>query len=180
MPPSGKSRAVFLDRDGVINRSIVRDGKPYAPVLLDDIEILPGVSSACTQLVNAGYLLIVVTNQPDVASGKALQSDIEAIHHEMMSKLPLTDILVCYSAEDSDSRRKPSPGMLLEAAEKYAIDLKQSYLIGDRWKDIEAGLTACCTTFFIDYGYREKLKSQAHYKVSNLAEAVDIILESNK
>ena len=180
MLPSGKLKAVFLDRDGVINRSSVIDGKPYAPIHIQDIELLPGVEGACLKLSSAGYLLIVVTNQPDVATGKAQKSDIEAIHAYLMEALPLTDINVCYSKNDDDPRRKPAAGMLIESAQKYKIDLGGSYMIGDRWKDIEAGATAGCTTLFIDYGYKEGSKRKPHYTVRDLAEATDIILDLNQ
>jgi D-glycero-D-manno-heptose 1,7-bisphosphate phosphatase len=147
-------RAVFLDRDGVLNRAVVRDGKPYPPASLEELEILPGVPEALAQLREAGFLLIVVTNQPDVARGTQRRERVEAINNALKSALPLDEVVTSY--EDGDSpRRKPNPGMLLEAAERYRIDLARSFMIGDRWKDVETGRRAGCRTVFIDYGYRE-------------------------
>jgi D-glycero-D-manno-heptose 1,7-bisphosphate phosphatase len=147
-------RAVFLDRDGVLNRACVRDGKPYPPASLEELEILPGVPEALAQLRQAGFLLIVVTNQPDVARGTQRRERVEAINEALQSALPIDEVVTSY--EDGESpRRKPNPGMLLEAAERHRIDLARSFMIGDRWKDVEAGRRAGCRTVFIDYGYRE-------------------------
>lgn len=148
-------RAVFLDRDGVLNRAFVRDGKPYPPASLEELEILPGVPEALARLRQAGFLLIVVTNQPDVARGTQRREQVEAINDALKSALPLDEVVTSY--EDGDSpRRKPNPGMLLEAAERHRIDLARSFMIGDRWKDVEAGRRAGCRTVFIDYGYTER------------------------
>jgi D-glycero-D-manno-heptose 1,7-bisphosphate phosphatase len=147
-------RAVFLDRDGVLNRTVVRDGKPYPPASVEELQILPGVPEALAQLREAGFLLIVVTNQPDVARGTQRRERVEAINDALKSALPLDEVVTSY--EDGDSpRRKPNPGMLLEAAERHRIDLARSFMIGDRWKDVEAGRRAGCRTVFIDYGYCE-------------------------
>jgi D-glycero-D-manno-heptose 1,7-bisphosphate phosphatase len=153
-------RAVFLDRDGVLNRAFVRDGKPYPPASLEELEILPGVPEALARLRQAGFLLIVVTNQPDVARGTQRRERVEAINDALTSALPLDEVVTSY--EDGDSpRRKPNPGMLLEAAERHRIDLACSFMIGDRWKDVEAGRRAGCRTVFIDYGYRETFQCAA-------------------
>jgi D-glycero-D-manno-heptose 1,7-bisphosphate phosphatase len=146
--------AVFLDRDGVLNRSIVRGGKPYPPRSLSEVEVLPGVAEALGRLREAGFLLIVVTNQPDVARGTQRREVVEAINGILRELLPLDDVLTCY--EDGDSpRRKPNPGMILEAAAVYGIELNESFLIGDRWKDVEAGYRAGCQTVLLDYEYGE-------------------------
>ncbi|MEI7770047.1 MAG: HAD family hydrolase [Chloroflexales bacterium] len=176
-------RAIFLDRDGVINRAIVRKGKPYPPASLDELELLPGVPAALTRLHAAGFRLIVVTNQPDVARGTANRADIEAIHRRLQlgdadqPPLPIDRFQVCYH-DDSDgcSCRKPAPGMLLAAAQEEGLDLAASYMVGDRWRDIEAGRRAGCTTLFIDYGYDEAERSPPDARFSSLAEATDWIL----
>jgi len=146
--------AVFLDRDGVLNRSIVRGGKPYPPRSLAELEVLPGVPEALGRLRRAGFLLVGVTNQPDVARGTQRREVVEAINAALSAALPLDDIVTCYDDGDSP-RRKPNPGMILEAAAKHNIALGHSFLIGDRWKDIEAGRRAGCRTVLLDYQYQE-------------------------
>ncbi len=170
-------RAVFLDRDGVLVRAMIRDGKPYPPVGLDDLEILPGVADALRRLHEAGYLLIVVTNQPDVARGTQTQAMVEAQNAAMRVILPLDDVRTCYHTDsDGCSCRKPLPGLLLAAAQECHIDLASSYMVGDRWRDVEAGLRAGCKTIFINYDYRESLRCRPHAQVVSLAEAADWIL----
>jgi len=170
-------RAVFLDRDGVINRAFVRDGRSYPPVSLDEVEILPQVELALINLKEAGYLLIVVTNQPDVASGKTSKLVVDRINNLLMDSLPIDEIRTCFH-EDKDrcQCRKPLPGLLISASREYQINLEASFMIGDRWRDIEAGQAAGCKTFFIDYGYQERQPDSPDFIVSSLAEAAEIII----
>jgi D-sedoheptulose 7-phosphate isomerase len=174
----GKSRAVFLDRDGVINRVVVREGKPFPPATLQELEILPGVLEALHQLKQHGYKLVVVTNQPDVRRGTQSQATVEAMHQALSARLPLDDILVCYHTDqDKCDCRKPLPGMLLEAARKHNIDMATSFMVGDRWRDIEAGYNAGCRTILIDYGYSERPPDHApDFRARSLHEAADWIL----
>lgn len=173
-------RAVFLDRDGVINRALVRDGKPYPPQTIDELEVLPGVPEALAQLREAAYLLIVVTNQPDVARGTQSREAVEAMHEALKAQLALDEISACYhDNKENCACRKPAPGMLLEAAEEYLIDLAKSFMVGDRWRDIEAGERAGCTTIFIDYQYDEALTCPPDHIVGSLTEAAAWILEHN-
>lgn len=170
-------RAVFLDRDGVINRACVIDGKPYPPAELAVMEILPGVPEALAALARAHFLLVVVTNQPDVARGKTPRATVEAIHHHLMTHLPIDEILTCFhDNDDGCDCRKPLPGLLLRAAQTHAIHLEKSYMVGDRWRDVEAGEKAGCKTMFIDYGYQEKQPESPHFRVQNLMEAAHLIL----
>lgn len=172
-----KRRAVFLDRDGVINRAIVQNGNPHPPSGLDELEILPGVPEALARLRAAGFRLIVVTNQPDVARGKQTRKAVETIHKALQSQLPLDEFRVCYHDDaDGCACRKPAPGMLLDAAKAVDLDLAKSFMVGDRWRDIEAGRRAGCTTILIDYHYAEIERSHPHARVSSLPEAVDWIL----
>jgi len=150
------NRAVFLDRDGVINRAPVRLGKPYAPGVLAEMEILPGVADALEQLHRASFLLIVVTNQPDVARGTQTRDVVEAMHAFLQATFPLTEIIACYEDGDLCPDRKPNPGMLLKAAAQHDIDLSTSFMVGDRWRDVEAGRRAGCQTVFLDYQYEEQ------------------------
>ena len=170
-------RAVFLDRDGVINRAEVRDGKPYPPVSLAAMEILPGVPEALRALHAEGWLLIVVTNQPDVARGTAKRADVEAINRHLQEALSIDEFRTCYhDAGDGCDCRKPAPGALLAAAGAHGIDLQRSFMVGDRWRDVEAGVRAGCKTVFIDYGYAEKQPQSFDFKVLSLREAAAIIL----
>ncbi|MDP3561968.1 MAG: HAD family hydrolase [Legionellaceae bacterium] len=169
--------AVFLDRDGVINRSVVVNGKPYPPANLAAMEILPQVPEALEALSHAGFLLIVITNQPDVARGTTSQETVEEIHNHLAHHLPIQAFYACYHLDEHQCDcRKPAPGALLDAANKHHIDLAQSYMVGDRWRDIEAGQRAGCKTIFIDYGYDEKQPTSMNFSVQTLMEATHIIL----
>lgn len=172
-------RAVFLDRDGVINRALVRDGRPYPPAALDELEILPDAPAALADLKRLGYLLVVVTNQPDVGRGVQTREAVEAMHAELKRALPLDDVLVCYHTDsDRCDCRKPLPGLIFRAAERYGIDVRASYLIGDRWRDIEAGESAGCMTILIDHGYAERGPGAGPMqRVSSLRAAADWIGE---
>jgi D-sedoheptulose 7-phosphate isomerase len=178
MAHNDKHRAVFLDRDGVLNRVFVRQGKPSPPASLQELELLPGVPEALHDLKKHGYELLVVTNQPDVARGTQSQQTVDAMHRALSSRLPLDDILVCYhSDEDQCECRKPLPGMLRKGASKHNIDLATSFMVGDRWRDIEAGHRAGCKTIFIDHGYAERSPDPApDLRVRSLREAADWII----
>lgn len=171
-------RAVFLDRDGVLNHADVWDGKPYAPRALADFHIFPGVEAELGRLLCLGFRLIVVTNQPDVGNGFVSREVVEAMHHHLKSLLPIHDVLAClHSQRDGCECRKPKPGMLLEAARRYGVDLLNSYMIGDRWSDVAAGNAAGCRTIFIDRSYAESYNHDpADWTVPDLAGAVDIII----
>lgn len=173
-------KAVFLDRDGVINRSSVIDGKPYPPRSLAEFMILDGVREACHDLKSRGFSLVVATNQPDVGRGALEQELVEAMHAEMCRELPIDHVEVCYDSGHSPSAfRKPAPGMLLAAARKLDIDLPRSYMVGDRWKDIDCGAAAGCKTIFIDHSYAEQLHALPDFRVATLLEAAKIILETD-
>jgi D-glycero-D-manno-heptose 1,7-bisphosphate phosphatase len=171
------NRAVFLDRDGVINYPKVIDGKPYPPDSLPHLKLLPKVADALNLLHDAGFLLIVVTNQPDVARGKVSIDVVEEMNNYLKASLPLDYIYSCYHDDYENCHcRKPKPGALIEAASIYKIDLSKSFMVGDRWRDVEAGESAGCKTFFIDYGYNEKHPDAQDYTVRSLYEATKIII----
>lgn len=171
-------RAVFLDRDGVINQSRVRNGVPLPPARVADFHLIDGVPDACRMLKDAGFLLVVATNQPDVGRGTLAQSEVEAIHAAMVAALPIDRVEVCYDPADSPEspRRKPKPGMLLDAASALGIDLGNSYMVGDRWRDVDCGRAAGCSTVFIDYGYGEPLRAQPDLRARDLLEAARAIV----
>ena len=175
---AGRPRAVFLDRDGVLNRTAVRDGKPYPPDSVAALEILPGVHAALADLKRAGFLLLVATNQPDVAKGIQSREAVEAIHRRLQAELPLDAVFVCYH-QDSDGCdcRKPSPGLLQQAAARYGLYLPFCYMVGDRWRDVDAGNRAGCQTILVDYEYRERApENEPAARVGSLREAADWIL----
>ena len=171
-------RAVFLDRDGVINRAVVRVGKPYPPASVAEFELLPGVVEACAELKAAGFLLVVATNQPDVGRGRQRREDVEAMHAKMCAALPLDRVEVCYDPGQGQPSefRKPAPGMLVRAARALSIDLTRSFMVGDRWRDIDCGAAAGCRTIFIDYGYDEQLRTVPDFRAASLLAAVPILL----
>ena len=168
---------MFLDRDGVLNRAMLRDGRPHAPRTLAEFEIVPGAAEALTRLKRAGFLLIVATNQPDVARGLVSPETLAEMHRRLFADLPLDDIRVCAEEERPDSTcYKPKPGMLLAAAAELGIDLAASWMVGDRWRDVGAGRAAGCATVFIDYGYAERRPDSPDATVASLSDAAELIL----
>jgi D-glycero-D-manno-heptose 1,7-bisphosphate phosphatase len=172
-------RAVFLDRDGVLNRAIVRDGRPYPPSGASELEMFPGAASACGSLRDAGYLLIGVTNQPDVARGAASYESVDSLNQAVARSAGLNEIRACLHDDVHDCQcRKPRPGLLLQAAADYGIDLASSFMVGDRWRDIEAGRRAGCRTVFIDHGYAERRPDAPDFIARSLPEAAALILSN--
>jgi D-glycero-D-manno-heptose 1,7-bisphosphate phosphatase len=171
------NKAVFLDRDGVINKVILKDGIPFAPTNIEDVEILDGVISALDDLRNAQYKIIVVTNQPDVSRRKIDAKKIHEINNYIAKLTQLTNFYVC-THDDNDfcTCRKPKPGLIKSAAKDLDINLGESVLVGDRWKDISAGQEAGCKCFFINNNYREVKPKLPYFEVKSLAEAAKIII----
>ena len=170
-------RAVFLDRDGVINRCEVRNGKPYAPRQLQDFRLLPGTARAVRDLKSAGLLVVVVTNQPDIGNGLTDPVVIEAMHDKLSRAMPIDGVMICPHRQDAGCYcRKPKPGMLLRAAKHWKIDLKKSVMVGDRWGDIIAGKAAGCYTVFVNRGYKEPRIATPDYYAKSLVTATRLIL----
>jgi D-glycero-D-manno-heptose 1,7-bisphosphate phosphatase len=174
------ARAVFLDRAGVLNKAIVREGKPFPPASLAELEIVADAPDCLRRLRAAGYLLIVVTNQPDLSRGTQTREAVERIHAALRAAMPLDAIYVCdHDGSDGCECRKPKPGMLLTASRDFGIDLAQSFLIGDRWRDIDAGAQAGCRTVLLDFRYAERAPETAPARTAaSLRDAVDWILNS--
>jgi D-glycero-D-manno-heptose 1,7-bisphosphate phosphatase len=170
-------KAVFLDRDGVINHSIVSEGSPRPPKEIEDVFILDGVIQAVNMLKLHDFLPIVVTNQPDVSRGIITRQKVEQIHEYIGSVAGIDHFYACYH-DDSDlcGCRKPAPGLILRATEELGLDISESFMVGDRWRDIGAGQAAGCRTFFIDYSYPEKQPRKPFIKVSSLIEAAEMII----
>jgi D-glycero-D-manno-heptose 1,7-bisphosphate phosphatase len=170
-------RAVFLDRDGVLNRSDVKNGKPYAPRHLSGFQLLPGVAGAVADLKSAGFLIIVVTNQPDVGHGLISPATLDAMHMKLKSKVAVDDILVCSHTQQANcSCRKPKPGLILEAMQRWGIGAAGSYIVGDRSSDIVAGQSAGLYTIFVDRDYSEGLATKPDLTVRSLKRAAASIL----
>lgn len=174
--------AVFLDRDGVLNEAVVADGIPHSPAGLEEFRLARGAPEALEKLKAAGFVLVVVTNQPEVRRGRISRETVEEMHARLSASLPLDAVYVCYhDAPDACSCRKPKPGLLLRAAADLDLDLKSSYFIGDRWRDVDAGAAAGCKTVLIDYGYRERPPaSEPSARVASLEEAVAWIIADRR
>jgi len=171
--------AVFLDRDGVLNAARVIDGRPYPPADVSELDVLPGAEPSCRRLAEAGLRLIVVTNQPDVARGTQSLEAVREINDRLAAELGLDAVLVCpHDDGDGCNCRKPLPGMLLQAAGAWDIDLAASVMVGDRWRDIEAGRAAGARTVFVDRRYDEPAPVDPDLTVSELEESVPWIIET--
>jgi D-glycero-D-manno-heptose 1,7-bisphosphate phosphatase len=174
----GRRRAVFLDRDGVLNAPVLIDGKPHPPAGTSGLELLPGVSAACQRLKERGFLLIVITNQPDVARGNTTHTSVASINQHLCELLPLDAVYMCvHDDSDNCACRKPKPGLIIDAARGWDVDLETSIMVGDRWRDIEAGRSAGCTTVYIDRGYSERTPVGFDACVQDLEDAATWILD---
>ena len=174
------TKAVFLDRDGVLIKTNVVNNRPYAITSHKDLCFIDGVKEGLDKLKIFNFLLIVVTNQPDVVTKKTSIGEMNKIHNIIRSNLPIDDIFVCLEIDSINSTHyKPKPGMLIDASKKFGINLKNSFIIGDRWRDIGAGNNAGCKTILIDYSYEEEFYLEPLYKVDNFLEAVNVICNLN-
>jgi D-glycero-D-manno-heptose 1,7-bisphosphate phosphatase len=174
---TGGSRAVFLDRDGVLVRAPVVDGRPRSVHRVEELELEDGALAACSSLRDAGFLLVVVTNQPDIARGTLTREAVDEMHAILAEQLPLNEIRVCpHDDADDCACRKPRPGMLLAAAKEHGIVLERSFMVGDRWRDIGAGRSAGCACVFLDREYSESMPAPPDVAVGDLGEAVAWIL----
>jgi len=167
--------AVFLDRDGVLNAT-VGDGAG-SPRTEADFHLLPMAARACARLRRAGFVLVVVTNQPELARGQLAREALEAMHRRLRDGLGVDEIRVCtHDDEDACECRKPRPGLILDAARDLDIDLAASFVVGDRWRDVEAGRQAGCTTILLDRDWSEGERSRPDHRVDSLDEALEVIL----
>lgn len=172
--------AVFLDRDGTLNATVLREGTPCPPRTLDEFRLMPGVVEGCIRLRDAGFALVLVTNQPDVGRGVLGREAVEAIHRRLSQFLTLDRIEVCYDPGRGETSefRKPRPGMILRAAEELGLDLARSWMVGDRWRDVDCGVNAGVRTVFIDHGYAEPLRARPTVTVRHFTAAIEAILGS--
>jgi D-glycero-D-manno-heptose 1,7-bisphosphate phosphatase len=170
-------RIVFLDRDGVLNRAFPEDGTTRPPRSIDELELMPEVPEAMGRLRAAGFALVVITNQPDVARGRLSRTVVEAINQKLSRQLPLLDAFTCYhDASDGCECRKPKAGLLFAAARKWSLDLERGFMIGDRWSDVVAAQSAGCRGVLIDTPFSQADRCSPDYRTKEIAEAVDWIL----
>ena len=172
-----RRKAVFLDRDGVLNRARVRKGRPFPPASLAELEILDEAVAACALLRETAFVLVCVTNQPDIMRGTASPSDVHAINAQVQDVLRLDAVLTCpHDEEDNCACRKPKPGLLLRAADEFGLELGASFMVGDRWRDVEAGKRAGCQSVFIDHDYAEQQPLAPDYTTRSVLDAARWIL----
>ena len=175
------NKAIFLDRDGVINNIILSNGLPISPSNFEEFKILPGVRESISKLKKLNFYCILVTNQPDVSRGKMKKETVIKMNEYVKKELSLNDVYVCFHDDkDKCSCRKPKPGLILDATKKWNINLEKSYMIGDRLKDIDAGTISGCKTIFIDNKYNESIKSKPNYVSKYLLNSVKIIDQNEK
>jgi len=169
-----KAPAVFLDRDGVLVETLVRDNVAYAARSMDEFQIVENAGLEVARLRRAGLMPIVFTNQPDVARGVIAPEMLARMHERLRAAVPVQDILVCPHEGQACECRKPKPGLLLAASDSWAIDLQRSFVVGDRWRDIDAGRSVGCFTILIERPYSACPSADA--RVRSLREAVDLVL----
>lgn len=171
-------KAIFLDRDGVINKVILRDGKPTGPRSMREFQFESEVAESIERLRAAGFMLFMVTNQPDVARGLMSAGDLQSIMDHITAKLPFDGIRACLH-DDSDhcECRKPLPGMILDLARQHDVPLGESWMIGDSSKDTLAARAAGCKSIILDRSYNQG--ARADYRVGTLGEAVNLIIAEN-
>jgi D-glycero-D-manno-heptose 1,7-bisphosphate phosphatase len=171
------SRAVFLDRDGVLVRALAGEGAPRSARTLAELELLPDAEEACSALKEAGFALVVVTNQPDIARGTLSAETVARQNEVLRAALPLDEIVVCpHDDGDGCDCRKPKPGMLLDAAARLDLDLAASFMVGDRWRDVEAARRAGCRAVFVDLAHGEQRGPEPEAVVGSLGDAARWIL----
>lgn len=169
-------RGIFLDRDGVVIRSVIREGKPHPPSDWSQFEVIAGAPEAVRRLKDQGFIVVVATNQPDVRRGGTSRAFVDAVNAKLVEVLGVDAISVCEHDDiDGCDCRKPKPGMLIDAAERFGVDLKKSFMVGDRWRDIEAGRAAGCRTILIGSGYGEVFPSAPDFRADSLPAAADLI-----
>ncbi len=169
--------AVFLDRDGVVNEVEIRDGLPVGPLNIKDFVLVKGLAEDISRLKAFGFIVFVATNQPEISRGGLTLQMLELMHDRLLGLAAVDGIYVCpHDDHDGCNCRKPKPGLLLNAARDHDIDLRQSYMVGDRRRDIEAGQAAHCKTILVRHGYSEELSQPPDVEVGNLTGAVEYIV----
>jgi D-glycero-D-manno-heptose 1,7-bisphosphate phosphatase len=141
--------AVFFERDGVLNFCETVHGRQEVPMTLEQFRINTATAPLLAELKRAGFVLIATSNQPAVGRGDLSRRELDLMHTMLRRKLPLDDILFCPYGDDSHPCQKPQPGMFLEAAFKWSLDLERSFVISDKWQDAKAAQVVGCTSVMI-------------------------------
>ena len=174
------NKAIFLDRDGVVNRTLIINKKPYAPRKIEDFKLMPNLLENISLLKKKKFLLIIITNQPDIGNGLMKRKTLNLMHKKLLNNAPIDDIFVCSHSQNQNCRcRKPKNGLIIKAKKKYNINLAESYLIGDRSIDIQAGKISNCKTIFIDRKYNESSPTSQIITVTSLKSAVKYLIKNN-
>jgi len=174
------NKAVFLDRDGVINHVVFHESinKPSSPWNIEEFKLIKGIEKPLEKLKKMGFLLFIISNQPDIARGNVKKGTTEKINKILYEKFPIDEIVICpHDDKDNCNCRKPKPGMILGLKEKYNIDLKKSFIIGDGWKDMKVGKNACVKSILINREYNREV--EAEYRANDLESAVKLIFRSD-
>ena len=168
-------RAVFLDRDGVLNPMVERNGRWGAPLTLDAFAPYPWAAESVARLKAAGLLCLVATNQPEIATGELDPGVLEAMHRRLAREVAVDGVYVCpHRDADGCACRKPGPGLLEQAAREWGIELAGSFLVGDRGRDVEAAHAVGCAAILVDGP--EPGTAQPDHRVRDLREAAAMIL----
>jgi D-glycero-D-manno-heptose 1,7-bisphosphate phosphatase len=171
--------AVFLDRDGVLNEAVLRDGRPHPPTNADEVVLRPAAAATCARLRASGFLLVIVTNQPDIARGTTTREAVDRINDRLVTELGLDAACVCpHDDADACACRKPAPGLILDAAARLDVDLDASLMVGDRWRDIAAGAAAGVSTVWVRSSYREQAPNDPDHVIDGLDELVPIAMHT--
>tara|TARA_Y100000389_G_scaffold148316_1_gene147388 strand:+ start:983 stop:1513 length:531 start_codon:yes stop_codon:yes gene_type:complete len=174
-----KKNAIFFDRDGVlINAPVDSQNKPKSIKKLEELKFTKNIIKTC-KVLNKDYFLFMITNQPDFKRKNNTKKNINEINNYIKKKLNLKKIFVCFCDDDSCPNRKPNPGMIFKAKKIYNISLKDSYVVGDRWRDLGAGKKAGCKTIFINREYKEKNPYKADYTIKSIKKILNILYEKN-
>lgn len=169
-----KQKAVFFDRDGVLNYLVKRDNSFYSPQNFEDFQLVDNASEVVNRIHKMGFLAIVISNQPDISRGKLEQSDLNKMTDLLFEKLNIDDAFYCIHDDDNDPGcRKPAPGLFFTAQKKYNIDFNKSFMIGDTWKDVEAAKNAGIPMILIGKDYNQDLKEVSRAK--DLLQVVSLI-----
>ena len=169
------NKAIFLDRDGVIIKAPTINKKPKSIKKLNELKFIKGIKTFCRHYQKKKYFLIMVTNQPEVRRKKNSKKNIIQINNFIQKKLKLDKVYVCYSDNDRSFYRKPNPGMVLKSKSKYKLNLKKSFIIGDRWRDVGVGYKTGCISILIDRKYDEKMTFKPNYVVKKIKDIYKII-----
>ena len=175
-----KNKAIFLDRDGVLNKVLIKNKKGYAPLNIKEFKLYKGVESYCKIIKKLNYIIIIITNQPDIARKKITNNQMQKMHIYLKKKINYDDIYICTSLSKKNYYRKPNPGMLKKAIKNHDIDIKSSFFIGDRKLDIDCAKKVKCKSIFIDRNYKEKKPKGQIFTTNSLNNAIKYIIKNEK